>query len=149
MELRPELALKERVSTIKKADSEEKIRFEMYSIVTSLILSKEVFNRNINIKEFLDECHPIFKTYGDYLFDNRTLLLGKILREMKEQDKKFLYHFALDIKEELIRCIDKENNEDTPSNVNQISVKNNKGKNNNNYTDALFQRFKREEESSK
>lgn len=147
MELRPELALKERVSTIKKADSEDKIRHEMYSIITSLILSKEVFNKNKKIKEFLVECHPVFKTYGDYLFDNRTLLLGKILREIKEQDKKFLYHFALDIKEELIKYIDKENTEDIVSNEYQISEKNKKG--NKNYTDALFQRFKREEETSK
>lgn len=145
-----------RISNIKKADSDEKIRFELYSIVTAFLLSTEIFSRNSQIKDFLTTSNQVFKNIKPYAYDNRTVLLGQVLRIIKEETKGSNYNFALDIKnylEEILSTISLNDNfSKSKSETDNLRVKEIDGKNKQNaekkrknYTDSLFDRFKRGE----
>lgn len=132
-----------KVSNIKKSDSDEKIKLEVYSVVTAFILSTKVFDRNIKIKEFLDSSNKNFGEFKPYVYDNRSLILGKVLRIVEAENKLFNYNFALDIKNHLEEI----NKEDE---INSLKNKDNSKKKttikkDKNYTDSLFSRFKRGE----
>lgn len=131
----------EKINTIKKSDSEEKIRVELFSIVTYIVLSKEIFPRNSNIKEFIEKVDDDFKNYKSYLYDSRTILLARILKDMSLKEKKFLYHFSLDIKKLLQEISVSQEISLTGSIERGKEAK----KDNGNYTDSLFDRFKRGE----
>ena len=72
---------------IKSLKDEDQLRYEMYSFFTNLILSKEEFKFNKDIKEFLENFNMEFKKYG---LDSRTLVLARTLREIEKLDKDSL-----------------------------------------------------------
>ena len=77
----------EKMKKIKSLKDEDQLRYEMYSFFTNLILSKEEFKFNKDIKEFLENFNMEFKKYG---LDSRTLVLARTLREIEKLDKDSL-----------------------------------------------------------
>ncbi|MDA2595560.1 hypothetical protein PDQ40_07800 [Bacillus cereus group sp. Bc061] len=104
----------------------ELLRLELYSIVTDVLLSKEHFNRNKDIATFIA---AINYEYGDYLFKSRTLLLGRILRDINEAEKNDLLLITRNLQTLLFNQIEP----DTKT----------KSKNPKNYVDSIMGQFKR------
>ncbi|CAI3195047.1 hypothetical protein [Clostridium neonatale] len=77
----------EKMKKIKSLKDEDQLRYEMYSFFTNLILSKEEFKFNKDIKEFLENFNMEFKKY---VLDSRTLVLARTLREIEKLDKDSL-----------------------------------------------------------
>ncbi|WP_085829410.1 hypothetical protein [Clostridium massiliodielmoense] len=81
------------IQKIKKLNflsSEDSVRYELYSILTILILSKEVFKRNNDVDIFLKE---IDIKNRNYIIKSRTAMLGKSLRTIEEADSNKLKIF--------------------------------------------------------
>lgn len=102
------------------------LRLELYSIVTDVFLSKEYFNRNSDIVSFIDE---IEFQYADYLFKSRTLLLARILRDIKNAEKDQLVLIMRNLQKLLFNNVEP----DTKTKV----------KKSKNYVDSLMEQFKR------
>lgn len=130
--------LYEKVNSIKKSDSEDKIRMELFSIFTHLVLSKSIFPRNSDLKDFVDSIDKEFKAYRPYLYNSRTTLLARILKDINNKEKINLYHLSLDLKKFVSEVIVEDQMSQTSNKNTNIST-NEK----NNYTDSLFRRFKR------
>lgn len=135
----------EKVSKIRKADSEDKIKIELYGVVSSLLLS-EIFNRNNEIKDFLENSNDKFKEIKPYVYLSKTLIIGRISREIEKESKLFNYNFALDIKAYIENWIKETDDGDVIEEPNRKSDNLKKDDiKKKNYTDSLFDRFKRGE----
>jgi hypothetical protein len=135
----------EKVSKIRKADSEDKIKLELYGVVSSFLLS-EIFKRNSEIKDFLENSNDKFKEIRPYVYLSKTLIIGRISREIEKESKLFNYNFALDIKayiENWIKETDDSGVIEEPNKKSDNLKKDDIKKKN--YTDSLFDRFKRGE----
>lgn len=102
------------------------LRLELYSIVTDIFLSKDYFHRNSDIVSFIDGIE--FK-YADYLFKSRTLLLARILRDIKNAEKDQLILIVRNLQNLLFNNVEP----DTKTKV----------KKSRNYVDSLMEQFKR------
>lgn len=56
-----------------------------YSVIITLLLSKECFSKNIDIKLFLEHNNIHLK---EYVFQNRTSIIGRLLRIIEKMDDK-------------------------------------------------------------
>ncbi|MFC4389264.1 hypothetical protein ACFOZ1_15895 [Gracilibacillus marinus] len=136
----------EKVSKIKKADSEDKIKLELYGVISSLLLSG-IFEKNSEIKDFLENSNDKFKEeIKPYVYLSKTLIIGRISREIEKESKLFNYNFALDIKAYIENWIKETDDSDVIEEPNKKSDNLKKDDiKKKNYTDALFDRFKRGE----
>lgn len=126
--------LYKKVSNIKRAQSKERIKMDLYGIVIVFLLDKNLFKRNIDIKDFLNQTSPIFNNFKPYVFRSRTILIGRVLRILEKEDKMFCYNFSIDIKtfiEKYFEVLDETNIDNKSENESEQ-----------NYTDKLFKRFK-------
>ncbi|CDI49204.1 hypothetical protein [Clostridium tetani] len=81
------------IQKIKKLNffsTEDSIRYELYSIITSLILSKEFFKKNKDANTFLENLGIENKSY---IIKNRTSMLAKALRIINKKDINELKKF--------------------------------------------------------
>ncbi len=76
--------ISKRITDIKKSTDLELIKLELYGITVEFVLSKEEFPLNINIANFLKELKI---TYKPYLLKSRTMMLGKIIRNIEKADE--------------------------------------------------------------
>lgn len=106
------------------------LRFELYSIIVDIFLSKEYFNRNSDIITFTN---AINYQYNDYLFKSRTLLLARILRDINKAEKDELLLIMRTLQHLLFNHIES----DTII----------KGKKQKNYVDSIIKQFKRGNEN--
>lgn len=97
-----------------------------YSITISLFLSKDIFSRNVDIKEFLIKNEILLK---DYLFQSRTALIGRIIRIIEDMEISDLNKFISNI--HLIAFAE----------VSSISKVKKKKKSEENYYDSLLKEF--------
>jgi hypothetical protein len=135
----------EKVSKIRKADSEDKIKLELYGVVSGFLLS-EIFERNSEIKDFLENSNDKFKEIKPYVYLSKTLIIGRISREIEKESKLFNYNFALDIKAYIENWIKETDDSDVIEEPNKKSDNLKKDDiKKKNYTDSLFDRFKRGE----
>mgnify|MGYP001057052356 CR=1 FL=1 len=86
-----ELLAKKKLSNINKKSNIELMRTELFSIATIILLSEYYFPKNDDIKPLLDKLNLSF-SHKDYIFKNRALILGKVLREIKKADKDKLFN---------------------------------------------------------
>lgn len=70
-------------------DNIEYTKMDFYALLVPTILSTEIFDRNIDIKKLVDY-FEVEKPIKDYLYDNRTALLAKLIREIERSDAKVL-----------------------------------------------------------
>lgn len=69
----------------------EQTKMDFYAVLIPTILSKEIFRNNNDIKA-LSEKLKVEKSLKDYLYDSRTALLARIIREVEantEENLKF------------------------------------------------------------
>ncbi|WJE62697.1 hypothetical protein QRE63_18820 [Bacillus mycoides] len=104
----------------------EMLRLELYSIVTDIFLSKEYFNRNSDIINFIN---AIDYQYADYLFKSRTLLLARVLRDINKAEKEELLLILRNLQKLLFNNVEP----DTKT----------KTKKSKNYIDSIMGQFKR------
>lgn len=79
-----------KIKRIQEITDVEVLRCEMYAIFTKLILSREVFKSNNDIKVFLGNFNITFK---DYVIGNRTMILARTLRMLEKCDVEVLYNY--------------------------------------------------------
>ncbi|TCJ86371.1 UNVERIFIED_ORG: hypothetical protein EDC93_1011110 [Bacillus cereus] len=104
----------------------ELLRLELYSIITDVFLSKEYFNRNRDIINFIN---AIGYRYADYLFKSRTLLLARVLRDINKAEKEELLLIMRNLQNLLFNDIEPDTNTKT--------------KKSKNYIDSIMGQFKR------
>lgn len=76
------------LSKLNRKSKTEIIRYELYSIYSTLLLSKEYFIKNIDIKDFLSKSNINFK---NYVFLSRTQILARVIREIERADENTLF----------------------------------------------------------
>lgn len=83
------------LSKINKKSKPDIIRFELYSIYTTLLLSRDYFIRNIDIKDFLSKSNINFK---DYVYACRTQIIARVIREIEKANDETLHVLLEQIK---------------------------------------------------
>lgn len=91
-------SIKSIISRIDKRNDIEQIRVSLYSILTTIILSKQIFKRNEDIKLLLEELNLEYK---DYVYKNRTLIVAKVIRHVQKADSGEL-HLYIDVCKNLL-----------------------------------------------
>lgn len=69
----------------------DQMKMGFYSVLIPVLLSKEIFEYNIDIKEML----KLFKfknPIGEYLYANRTALVAKVIREVDRNEIEDINH---------------------------------------------------------
>ncbi|MFI8624998.1 MULTISPECIES: hypothetical protein [Bacillus] len=70
-----------RIRLLESNSDIDHVKMEFYSVLIPVLLSKEIFQYNKDIKELL-ELFKFENTIGEYLFSNRTALVAKVIREI-------------------------------------------------------------------
>lgn len=111
----------------KNIRDEQTYRAHTYSILLTLLLSKEVFKNNVDITTFLENNKISFKPY---VFHSRTQVVGRICRIIESSD---------------INDLKKLNESIFPIAFDEeyTNKRNNKSKKDENYFDSLLDQFKR------
>lgn len=74
-----------------KEQNPEQLRMYFYAVLIPSILSKELFKRNNDIKELVDN-FKVKNKIKDYLYISRTALLAKLIREIEEIEIEMLQY---------------------------------------------------------
>lgn len=117
-----------KLSKMNKRTDVESIRFELYSILTHVVLSKEFYQHNKEISEFTEGANIIFK---EYVFDSRTLLLARLLREVEKASNEKIFLIMEQLQNKFFDKNDR--------------IAHNKSHNKNNTIDSLLNYFPRGE----
>lgn len=88
--------IKSRISKLQDINDPDIIKYELYSILTTLLLSKEEFKNNKDINGFLNSFDITFK---DYVMKTRTLIMAKTLRIVEKSDSNNLQLYKKILKE--------------------------------------------------
>jgi hypothetical protein len=83
------------LSKLNKRTNEETLRYELFSAYTYVILSKEYFKKNIDIKPFLEGANIELKKY---VYLSRTQLLSRVMRIIHHADDSELRSLLKNIK---------------------------------------------------
>lgn len=75
-------------------------KYKIIGIVSELLLSKQVFPRNVDIENFLKEVFAL--EFKSYLFKSRTLIVARVTKEILVIEKENTY------KNKLYKFIQKE-----------------------------------------
>lgn len=135
-----ERIVRDKIIGLKTKSDIEELRCDLYSILTTVLFSKEDFKSNKDIKNFLDKLGITLK---DYVMKSRTQIIAKVLRIVQkadeEQIKKFTTQinifFVNDKKEKITQISSK-----TQVNNNKSSKKN---KDKNNYMTEILKKYSR------
>ncbi|TYA11246.1 hypothetical protein FRY98_18940 [Paenibacillus faecis] len=93
-----------KIDGLRRIKNPELIRFELFSILTSLLLSKNEFKNNTEIVSFLSSLNIEFK---EYVFKSRTLILARVLRTVENLDESALELYTNILENMLKRKIEK------------------------------------------
>lgn len=63
--------------------------YKIIGIVSELLLSKKIFPKNIDIEDFLKDIFGL--ELKSYLFKSRSLIVSKVIREIKSMKKENTY----------------------------------------------------------
>lgn len=77
------LLAKNALSKLSNKTGESRIRFELFSILNIVILSKDLFPKNKDIQPFLINCNINFK---EYVFASRTSVIARVSRTIANAD---------------------------------------------------------------
>lgn len=97
-------SMKTRIKNLQDIKSLDLLKYELYAILTTILLSKEEFKSNKDINDFLNLFGISFR---EYVFQTRTLVLARTLRIVEkaeidtlEQYKSILIEFYLKDKDD-------------------------------------------------
>lgn len=82
--------IREKILKIKIVNKEEVIRYELYAIFTTIILSRELFNKNKDVVSFLDDCKIETKSY---MKNNRSQILAKALKDINKAKPEDMHNY--------------------------------------------------------
>ena len=75
------IIINKKLSTIKNSNNIEQVRIELFGVITSILLSKELFKYNKEMVEFLQDIDIVCKPY---IMKSRTAILGKVIRKIEK-----------------------------------------------------------------
>ena len=81
--------LLKKVNSLDTRKNEEQLKLEFYSVVIGVILSTDLFKKNKDLKVLFDE-FKVEIPLKDYLYDSRTALLARVIREIESSEKEIL-----------------------------------------------------------
>ena len=83
-------------------------KYKILGIVTEIILSKELFQKNVDLKPFLENVFGV--SYKDYVMRSRTMILARTNRIINEspEEKQSEYRKKLNIY--IVEMIEKSSN---------------------------------------
>lgn len=87
---------KNSLSSLSGRSTEETIRFNLFSVVTTIILSDAFFKKNSDIEAFFKETNVEFKPY---VFNSRTLIIARMTRYIESADYQELQAILKSIKD--------------------------------------------------
>ena len=94
-----------RIKLLEVKRNSNQTRMDFYAVLVPTFLSRELFKNNRDIKEMTDKFR-VETSLKDYLYDSRTALLARIIREVQgnteedlEYNVKIFKASALDIME--------------------------------------------------
>lgn len=64
-------------------------KYKVIGIVAELLLSKKIFNKNVDIEKFLEETFNLY--FKIYLYKSRTLLVARVIREIIKLENNSSY----------------------------------------------------------
>ncbi|MEK4248487.1 hypothetical protein [Paenibacillus sp. FSL W7-1287] len=83
----------------------DQIKMEFYSVLIPVLLSKEIFEYNIDIKEML-KSFKFKNPIGEYLYANRTALVAKVIREVDRNEIEDIKHNIMAFKEFVLKVME-------------------------------------------
>lgn len=78
-----------RIKQLEMKNDVDQTKMDFYSVLVPTILSTDIFKKNQDIREVV-ELMKVKRRIGDYLFDNRTALLARLIREIERNDSEDL-----------------------------------------------------------
>lgn len=75
------IIINRKLSTIKNSNNIEQVRVELFGVITSILLSRELFKYNKEMVEFLQDIDIVCKPY---IMKSRTAILGKVIRKIEK-----------------------------------------------------------------
>lgn len=127
--------INKKIEGLRKIKNPELIRFELFSILTSILLSKDVFKNNSEIVSFLSSLNIEFK---EYVFKSRTLIIARVLRTVENLDESMLELYMIALENVLRR--ETENTEETK---NKETKQQNEKNSSNNYIEEILKKYSR------
>lgn len=88
-----------KIKRIQEIVDNEDFKLELYSIITNLILSKDIFKSNKEVGEFLDKIDISFK---DYVMNSRTMILARTLRIINKSEEEDLIKYKSTLNELIV-----------------------------------------------
>ena len=98
--------IKNLLITLDGKTNEEKLRINLYSIMTTVLLSKNIFKKNMDISLFMIKLNIEFK---EYVYRSRTSLIARMIREIESADKNKLLVLTNELKTLLFSTPDEQN----------------------------------------
>lgn len=130
--------LKNKIRKLENISDENLKRMELYSIVSTLILSKNIFKFNKDINNFLKILNINFK---NYVLKSRTLILARVLRKIEKADMQKLNFYSSSIKDFYNKEINNINSNNKEEKV--APTKNSRKKSEHNYMDEILKKYSR------
>ncbi|MBU5351371.1 hypothetical protein KQI74_03705 [Paenibacillus barcinonensis] len=87
-----------------KKDSSQ-TRMDFYGVLIPTLLSRKLFKSNKDLKELTNK-FKVQTEIRDYLYDNRTALIAKIIREFEKNTKEELEYNVKVFKKKVLEMID-------------------------------------------
>lgn len=125
-----------KLNTIKES---EKLKYEMYSIFTNIILSKDELKSNKDLMIFLKYFDIGFR---DYVFKSRTLTLARTLRIIEKSELDLLKKYSYILNEKVQEKISKETSDIQKEKSKKQNEKNKKD-DNNEYISNILNKYSR------
>lgn len=122
--------LKIKIKQLQDINNQDLIKYELYAIMTTFILSKEIFKNNNEVNNFLNQFGISFK---DYVLKTRTLMLAKTLRFIEKGDVNSLELFKNILKDVYLK----------DTNYNTNSGQKNKKTSSDNYMNDILNKYSR------
>ncbi|OME04670.1 hypothetical protein BSK64_15610 [Paenibacillus odorifer] len=85
----------------------EQSKMDLYSVLIPTILSTEIFKNNRDIKELVDLLKV--QDLKDYLYDSRTALLARLIREIQKNNEEDLNFNINEFKKKSLDIIERKN----------------------------------------
>lgn len=64
-------------------------KYKMIGIISSLVLSFNIFKKNENLKPFVLEIFQLTEQFKNYAYASRTILVSKLVRKIYDSDEKY------------------------------------------------------------
>lgn len=98
----------------------EQLKMEFYSVIIGVILSKDLFGKNHDLKVLL-EMFKVSLPLRDYLYDSRTTLIARVIREIESSERETLIYNVNLIREFVFDRDNEETSNDVVDLINKYS----------------------------